>query len=108
MASHSWGDNVFRNFLVWVTEEDPDWVEKHVYAYVNIAGPVLGVAKSMTSLLSGVENSTQNTVVCRDDLARLPALPDAISSVPMYSLQSNEGRETMHLGLILLRNDSMF
>ena len=54
MASHSWGDNVFRNFLVWVTEDDPDWVEKHIHAYVNIAGPVLGVAKSMTSLLSGL------------------------------------------------------
>lgn len=53
MASHSWGDNVFRNFLVWVTEDDSKWVEKHIHAYVNIAGPVLGVAKSMTSLLSG-------------------------------------------------------
>ena len=54
MASHSWGDNVFRNFLVWVTEDNPDWVERHIHAYVNIAGPVLGVAKSMTSLLSGL------------------------------------------------------
>lgn len=53
VASHSWGDNVFRNFLVWVTEDDADWVEKHIHAYINIAGPVLGVAKSMTSLLSG-------------------------------------------------------
>jgi phospholipid:diacylglycerol acyltransferase len=53
VASHSWGDNVFRNFLVWITEDDPDWVEQHIYAYINIAGPVLGVAKSMTSLLSG-------------------------------------------------------
>ncbi len=54
VASHSWGDNVFRNFLVWIGEDDQDWVEKHVAAYVNIAGPVLGVAKSMTSLLSGI------------------------------------------------------
>lgn len=53
VASHSWGDNVFRNFLVWIGEDDEDWVEKHVAAYVNIAGPVLGVSKSMTSLLSG-------------------------------------------------------
>ena len=44
---------MFRNFLVWVTEDDPKWVDKHIHAYVNIAGPVLGVAKSMTSLLSG-------------------------------------------------------
>ena len=56
VASHSWGDNVFRNFLMWATEEpgaDPDWAETHIHAYINIAGPVLGVAKSMTSLLSG-------------------------------------------------------
>ncbi len=55
VASHSWGDNVFRNFLVWVTEDDADWVERHIHAYINIAGPVLGVAKSMTSLLSGAD-----------------------------------------------------
>ncbi|EIE21902.1 Lecithin:cholesterol acyltransferase [Coccomyxa subellipsoidea C-169] len=58
VASHSWGDNVFRNFMVWIGEDDPDWVEKHVAAYVNIAGPVLGVAKSMTSLLSGETRDT--------------------------------------------------
>ncbi len=62
VASHSWGDNVFRNFLVWVTEDDPDWVEKHIQAYVNIAGPVLGVAKSMTSLLSGLPPSFRHLV----------------------------------------------
>lgn len=39
---------------MWIGEDDQDWVEKHVAAYVNIAGPVLGVAKSMTSLLSGI------------------------------------------------------
>ena len=57
MASHSWGDNVFRNFLMWATEEpgaDPNWAEEHIHAYINIAGPVLGVAKSITSLLSGM------------------------------------------------------
>ena len=53
VASHSWGDNVFRNFMMWAIEDDPGWVEKHVAAYVNIAGPTLGVSKSMTSLLSG-------------------------------------------------------
>lgn len=57
VASHSWGDNVFRNFLMWATEEpgaDPNWAEEHIHAYINIAGPVLGVAKSITSLLSGM------------------------------------------------------
>lgn len=39
--------------MVWIGEDDPDWIENHIAAYVNIAGPVLGVSKSMTSLLSG-------------------------------------------------------
>ncbi|KAK9918842.1 hypothetical protein WJX75_007445 [Coccomyxa subellipsoidea] len=58
VASHSWGDNVFRNFMVWIGEDDPDWIENHIAAYVNIAGPVLGVSKSMTSLLSGETRDT--------------------------------------------------
>ena len=45
MAAHSWGENVFRNFLGWVERLDDGWTEKHVGAYVNIAGCVLGVPK---------------------------------------------------------------
>ena len=53
MLAHSWGDNVWRTFMRWVTVDDPGWVERHLAAYVNIAGTVLGVSKSTTSLLSG-------------------------------------------------------
>lgn len=53
LVSHSWGDNVFRNFLTWVGEQDQGWCEEHIHSYVNIAGPTLGVPKSVSTYLSG-------------------------------------------------------
>nr|ANH71127.1 phospholipid: diacylglycerol acyltransferase [Lobosphaera incisa]ANH79231.1 phospholipid:diacylglycerol acyltransferase [Lobosphaera incisa] len=57
-VSHSWGDNVFRNFFHWVEDMEKGWTEKYIATYVNIAGPVLGVPKSMTALLSGETRDT--------------------------------------------------
>ena len=54
VISHSWGDNVFRNFVMYATAEDEDWVERHIAHYANIAGPTLGVPKSISSFLSGM------------------------------------------------------
>ena len=54
VMAHSWGDNVFRNFLHWMEQEDKGWADKHIHAYANIGGPVLGVPKSIGSLLSGI------------------------------------------------------
>ena len=62
MLAHSWGDNVWRTFMRWVSVEDPGWVERHLAAYVNIAGTVLGVSKSTTSLLSGDECAPHRSV----------------------------------------------
>lgn len=53
VMSHSWGDNVFRNFLHWITDLEPDFAEQHLEAYLDIAGPILGVPKSFSALLSG-------------------------------------------------------
>ena len=53
LVSHSWGDSVVRAFMRWAAAGDSDWVERHVAAYVNIAGPTLGVPKAVTALLSG-------------------------------------------------------
>lgn len=53
IVAHSWGDNVARNFLTWMDEIEPGWVEQHVAVHFNVAGPVLGVPKALTSLLSG-------------------------------------------------------
>ena len=53
IASHSWGDNVFRAFMQYMDSIDVNWVENHVQTYINIAGPVLGVPKSIPAFLSG-------------------------------------------------------
>lgn len=55
LVSHSWGDSVVRAFMRWAAAGDSDWVERHVAAYVNIAGPTLGVPKAVTALLSGAQ-----------------------------------------------------
>ncbi|KAK9805752.1 hypothetical protein WJX73_005728 [Symbiochloris irregularis] len=58
VISHSWGDNVFRNFMVWASTFDREWVEQHVAVYSQIAGPTLGVPKSISSFLSGETRDT--------------------------------------------------
>jgi phospholipid:diacylglycerol acyltransferase len=35
-----------------------DWVERHIDSFVSIAGPMLGVAKTISSLLSGEQRDT--------------------------------------------------
>ena len=60
LAGHSWGDNVVRGFLHWMEDRAPGWVDKHVAVVFNCAGPLLGVPKAATSLLSGeLRESTQ-------------------------------------------------
>ena len=53
VLAHSWGDNVFRNFLHWADDQEAGWTEQHVAHYGNLAGPVLGVPKAVTAMLSG-------------------------------------------------------
>ena len=49
-----------RYFLGWIRspdglgeEQGEEWIDNHVHAFVNIAGPLLGTAKAMASVLSG-------------------------------------------------------
>ena len=37
----------------WAENEESGWCETHLEAYVNIAGPVLGVPKAVSACLSG-------------------------------------------------------
>mmetsp|Transcript_35070 Transcript_35070/g.70894 ORF Transcript_35070/g.70894 Transcript_35070/m.70894 type:complete len:705 (-) Transcript_35070:2760-4874(-) len=61
LISHSMGGTVVMYFLAWVTADvkdgggggGKDWVEKHIHSFVNIAGTLLGVPKSVPALLSG-------------------------------------------------------
>ncbi|KAJ1974782.1 phospholipid:diacylglycerol acyltransferase [Dimargaris xerosporica] len=63
VVTHSMGSNVFLYFMHWVESSlggdgGAGWVERHIETFVNIAGPMLGVAKSVASLLSGEQRET--------------------------------------------------
>lgn len=61
LVSHSMGCTVTYYFLQWVVTDakygggggGKDWIENHVHSFVNIAGTLLGVPKSIPALLSG-------------------------------------------------------
>jgi phospholipid:diacylglycerol acyltransferase len=58
LLSHSYGSLMCQYFFNWVSSAqgagaDEDWVDAHVYAYSNIAGPMLGVPKAVSAMLSG-------------------------------------------------------
>ncbi|KAJ2969324.1 hypothetical protein NUW58_g10017 [Xylaria curta] len=63
LASHSMGSQVVFYFFHWVASElggqgGDDWVDKHVGAWINISGCMLGAAKDVTALLSGEMRDT--------------------------------------------------
>jgi len=63
LTSHSMGALVVHYFFAWVTSRDggkggKGWVDRHIHAYVNIAGSHLGVPKATTALISGEMRDT--------------------------------------------------
>ena len=38
LTSHSLGVLLVHYFFAWVSDQEPDWVDKHIHAYINIAG----------------------------------------------------------------------
>ncbi|RCI04343.1 hypothetical protein CU098_011822 [Rhizopus stolonifer] len=63
VVTHSMGSTMFPYFLKWVESEQggkggPNWVNNHIESFVNIAGPLMGVPKAVTSLLSGETRDT--------------------------------------------------
>jgi len=61
ITSHSMGVIVVHYFFAWVTEKSNGgkyWVDKHVHAFVNIAGASLGVVKASSALMSGEMSDT--------------------------------------------------
>ncbi|KAL3782348.1 hypothetical protein ACHAW5_003865 [Stephanodiscus triporus] len=61
VVSHSMGGLLYYYFLQWVVADvkagggggGRDWIETNVQAFVNIAGPMLGVPKAIPAVLSG-------------------------------------------------------
>ncbi|RCH85922.1 hypothetical protein CU097_008520 [Rhizopus azygosporus] len=63
VITHSMGGTMFPYFLKWVESKDhgqggSTWVNDHVETFVNIAAPLMGVPKAVTSLLSGETRDT--------------------------------------------------
>jgi phospholipid:diacylglycerol acyltransferase len=66
ISSHSLGAILVHYFMTWVTTTERDggggggqyWVDKHIHAYINIAGAHLGVPKAASALLSGEMRDT--------------------------------------------------
>ena len=66
LLAHSYGDQLVRYFLNWVETPKAEggggggsnWTNEHVGVYVDIAGPMLGIPKTIPSLLSGEMRDT--------------------------------------------------
>ncbi|GAA5980923.1 hypothetical protein JCM10908_003920 [Rhodotorula pacifica] len=63
LVSHSMGGPLLLWFFKWVEAAEfgnggPDWVERHIDSWVNVAGTMLGVPKAMAALLSGEMRDT--------------------------------------------------
>ncbi|CAG8461691.1 6729_t:CDS:2 [Paraglomus occultum] len=63
LVSHSMGSMVTLYFFKWVESSlggngGPNWVNDHVEAFVNIGGPLLGLPKALSALLSGEMRDT--------------------------------------------------
>ncbi|KAG8898286.1 hypothetical protein FRB99_007546 [Tulasnella sp. 403] len=65
LVGHSMGSTIILPLgsLKWVEapgfgDGGPDWVENHIEAFINVAGPLLGVPKAMTAFLSGEMKDT--------------------------------------------------
>lgn len=66
IVAHSLGSNVWIYFQKWVEAEikvgggggGPTWISDHIEAFVNLAGPLLGAPKSISTILSGETRDT--------------------------------------------------
>lgn len=63
LVSHSYGAQVTLAFLHWVDKQNPGWVDKYLKGYVNLAGPMLGLPKSLSPLLSGTQGVQQTSIL---------------------------------------------
>ncbi|KAG0163365.1 hypothetical protein DFQ30_000277 [Apophysomyces sp. BC1015] len=63
IVAHSMGSVLLPYFLKWAESPiggngGPSWTEDHIETFVNIGGPMLGVAKAFPSLISGEARDT--------------------------------------------------
>lgn len=66
LTAHSMGSQVVLYFFKWISTKESgggggapkNWIETHIHAFINIAGPLLGVPKAVPALLSGEMKDT--------------------------------------------------
>ncbi|KAG9292687.1 hypothetical protein G9A89_008274 [Geosiphon pyriformis] len=63
IVAHSLGSTVVLYFLKWVESPmggngGPNWVNDHIESFINIGGPLLGLPKALSALLSGEMRDT--------------------------------------------------
>ncbi|KAG8885161.1 hypothetical protein FRB97_001979 [Tulasnella sp. 331] len=124
LVGHSMGSTVVMYFLKWVEAESggnggKDWVDKHIEAFVNIGGPLLGVSdllaisrySSASMWIKGGDAVWGNVTHAPDDMEgsmethgkffsfRAPTPPSASSSIPVGvrgTSSSASSSETRH------------
>jgi phospholipid:diacylglycerol acyltransferase len=64
IVTHSMGALVALNFMKFADEStaNKNWVDQHVDSLINVGGPLLGVAKSISSFISGEMKDTTNFI----------------------------------------------
>ncbi|CCD21040.1 putative Lecithin cholesterol acyltransferase [Trypanosoma vivax] len=58
LISHSYGSIIVADFLYWMEKQEPGWMNKYVAHWINVAGTMMGVAKTVSALLSGDAKDT--------------------------------------------------
>mmetsp|Transcript_38027 Transcript_38027/g.92531 ORF Transcript_38027/g.92531 Transcript_38027/m.92531 type:complete len:649 (+) Transcript_38027:242-2188(+) len=57
IMGHSMGGPFVFTFLTWADDQEEGWCEKYIHTYLDLAGPMLGLPKAASALLSGEEKS---------------------------------------------------
>ncbi|KAK3346236.1 Lecithin:cholesterol acyltransferase-domain-containing protein [Lasiosphaeria hispida] len=99
LVSHSMGSQVAYYFFHWVASEKggkggDDWVERHIEAWINVSGCMLGAVKDVTAVLSGEMRDTAQLnsfavyglekFLSKDERAEIfRAMPGMSSMLPM-------------------------
>lgn len=65
LVGHSMGCNTITYFFQWLQGESAseraagaEWIDKHIHAFINVGGPMLGTPKALAAALSGEARDT--------------------------------------------------
>ena len=75
VIAHSMGNNVFHYFLEWLKDNVgrdnwEKWIDRHISAYFAVGSPLLGSAKTLESIFSGI---TEGLPIPQSEMRQLVA-----------------------------------